>query len=71
MELDIFKATLTEAVSFFEGERKKNPISEGRRITDQMKKVAFSCDNLAKSFEASRKSQKIAMPDWKAIPPCF
>jgi hypothetical protein len=71
MELELFKATLTEAVSFFEGERKKNPISKGRRVTDQMKKVAHSCDSLAKSFEASRTSQKIAMPDWKAIPPCF
>jgi hypothetical protein len=71
MELDMFKATLTEAVSFFEGERRKNPISEGRRVTEQMKKVAYSCDNLARSFDASRKSQKIAMPDWKAIPPCF
>lgn len=71
MELELFKATLTEAVGFFDGQRKKNPISEARRVTDQMRKVAFSCDNLAKSFEAPRQSQKIAMPDWKALPPCF
>jgi hypothetical protein len=71
MELDLFKATLTEAVGFFEGTRKKNPIGEGRRVTEQMKKVANSCNNLAKSYEQSRQSQKIALPDWKAIPPCF
>lgn len=70
MEFDQFKATLKDAVAFFDGERKTLVIGEELRVTKNMEKVTHSCRNLAATFDGQR-GQAAPMTDWKAIPPCF